>query len=110
MGAVSTALARAARENGAELRTLAEVTRLDAGDGGVEITFLERDREHTVRAGHALADVAPDELDRLRGHTRRSPPEGSQLKVNMLLARLPRVRDPAVAPRRAFCGTFHANE
>ena len=37
-------------------------------------------------------------------------PEGSQLKVNMLLARLPRLRDVAVAPERAFAGTFHVNE
>jgi phytoene dehydrogenase-like protein len=28
----------------------------------------------------------------------------------MLLARLPRLRDPAVAPERAFAGTFHVNE
>src|SRR5208282_3942432 len=37
-------------------------------------------------------------------------PEGSQLKVNMLLARLPRVRERAVASERAFAGTFHVNE
>jgi phytoene dehydrogenase-like protein len=37
-------------------------------------------------------------------------PEGSQLKINMLLTRLPRLRDPAVRPEQAFAGTFHVNE
>jgi len=36
--------------------------------------------------------------------------EGSQLKVNLLLARLPRLRDPDVPAERAFAGTFHANQ
>jgi phytoene dehydrogenase-like protein len=38
------------------------------------------------------------------------PPEGSQLKLNMLLRRLPRLRDPEVTPAQAFTGTFHVNE
>ena len=37
-------------------------------------------------------------------------PEGAQLKVNMLLQRLPRLRDPAADPAAAFAGTFHINE
>jgi phytoene dehydrogenase-like protein len=32
------------------------------------------------------------------------------LKVNVLLKRLPRLRDAAVAPETAFAGTFHVNE
>jgi phytoene dehydrogenase-like protein len=35
---------------------------------------------------------------------------GSQLKVNMVLSRLPRLRDASVPPTDAFCGTFHINE
>jgi phytoene dehydrogenase-like protein len=37
-------------------------------------------------------------------------PEGAQLKVNMLLTRLPRLRDGAADPEAAFAGTFHINE
>ena len=40
----------------------------------------------------------------------RAAPEGAQLKLNLLLSRLPRLRDPSVAPADAFAGTFHANE
>jgi phytoene dehydrogenase-like protein len=110
MGMVSAALADAAREAGAELRTRSEVTGIGPGDTGVEVTLLDAGRERTIEAGHVLANAAPAELDRLLGRERRPSPDGSQLKVNMLLARLPRLRDPAAARERAFSGTFHVNE
>jgi phytoene dehydrogenase-like protein len=53
------------------------------------------------------------ELDRLLGGAAPSngaAPEGAQLKVNLLLSRLPALRDGAVAPGQAFAGTFHINE
>ncbi|RFA07855.1 hypothetical protein B7R54_00475 [Subtercola boreus] len=37
-------------------------------------------------------------------------PEGAQAKVNLLLSRLPRLRDETVTPEAAFGGTFHINE
>src|SRR2546423_744564 len=50
-------------------------------------------------------------LRRLRGDPARAePPEGRQLKVNMRLRRLPRLRDPTVPPADAFAGTLHVNE
>jgi phytoene dehydrogenase-like protein len=117
MGAVSGALARAAQSAGAELRTEAEVRRLARDREGLEVTFADRadgaERERSVRADWVLANVAPAELEWLLGTPPRgdeAAPEGSQLKVNMLLARLPALRDPAVAPARAFAGTFHVNE
>ena len=118
MGALSAALAAAAHAAGAELRTRAEVLRLEPAADGVEIEFADRidepdePRGHAVHADHVLANVAPEELDRLLG-TSPGPsirPEGSQLKINMLLARLPALKDRATSPARAFTGTFHVNE
>jgi phytoene dehydrogenase-like protein len=108
MGAVTGALRDAALAAGAELRTGAEVTAV--GDG--EVAFCDPGgATHSVGARHTLAAVAPAELDRLRGRAAaQPPPEGAQLKVNLLLARLPRLRDPSVDPARAFAGTFHVNE
>jgi phytoene dehydrogenase-like protein len=59
-----------------------------------------------------LANVAPAALDRLRGGAGDGDgaPEGAQLKVNLLLSRLPRLRDPGANPADAFLGTFHVNE
>jgi phytoene dehydrogenase-like protein len=62
-------------------------------------------------AGAVLANVAPAVLDRLLGREPAGPaPEGAQLKVNMLLDRLPRLRAPSPAPEEAFAGTFHVHE
>jgi phytoene dehydrogenase-like protein len=55
--------------------------------------------------------VAPAVLDTLLGQPPSGdPPEGSQLKLNLLLRRLPRLRDDAVCAEEAFAGTFHVNE
>jgi len=36
--------------------------------------------------------------------------DGCQVKVNLMLRRLPRLRDARVTPEQAFGGTFHINE
>jgi phytoene dehydrogenase-like protein len=108
MGALSAALHGAAVAAGAEVRTGVEVTAV----GDREVRFQTEDgAESSVGARWTLANVAPAELDRLRGRASPQPPaEGSQLKVNLLLTRLPRLRDAQVNPRLAFTGTFHVNE
>jgi phytoene dehydrogenase-like protein len=108
MGAVTSALRAAALAAGVQLRTGAEVTAV--GDGEVRYTDAGG-AERAVGAGRILAAVAPAELARLRGQAPPQPaPEGAQLKVNLLLERLPRLREPGVDPARAFAGTFHVNE
>lgn len=106
MGAVSGALARAARSAGAEVLTGAEVTAVTP-DG--EVAYRVGDDEHRLAATTVLSGVAPLELARLLGEEAPRP-EGAQVKVNLLLRRLPKLREPGVAPEAAFGGTFHANE
>jgi phytoene dehydrogenase-like protein len=106
MGAVTGALYSAARAAGAEFRTGAEVTSITP-DGIVTYNGVE------VAAGHVLANVAPYVLEQLvstSSTTDATKPEGAQVKVNLLLSRLPRLRDSAVDPAAAFGGTFHINE
>jgi len=113
MGAVSAALLDAARRAGAEIVTGAEVTAVDP-DGAV--TYRLGDTERTVGAAFVLANVAPAVLDLLvaaasgTGIVGQPRPEGAQVKVNLLLRRLPRLRDGSVEPAAAFGGTFHINE
>lgn len=57
----------------------------------------------------AESEVPLDEYARRRVE-RLGMPEGAQVKVNLLLTRLPRLRDAEVAPEHAFAGTFHINE
>ena len=109
MGAVTGALAGAARAAGAELRTGMEVLAVDPSG---EVTFRDAEgAEHAVSARWVLVNMPgggaamPDGVNVPGGGA-----EGSQLKVNMVLSRLPRLRDPAVRPEEAFAGTFHINE
>ncbi len=110
MGAVTDGLADAARRAGVHLRTRAEVVAV-AGDGvDAEVTLADGQR---IAVRHVLANCAPAVLERLLGADPGATdvPEGSQLKLNMLLARLPRLRgDRSLAPEQAFRGTFHVNE
>ncbi|QIS11782.1 phytoene desaturase family protein [Nocardia arthritidis] len=106
MGALTDALADAARAAGAELVTDCAVDAIETGGAAAEVRF----DGGAVGAGHVLVNAAPHELDRLLGRTPEPKPEGAQLKINMVLRRLPRLRDTAVDPRDAFAGTFHIAE
>ncbi|CRK55395.1 Beta-carotene ketolase [Alloactinosynnema sp. L-07] len=104
MGAVTAELLRAALAAGAEVVTGAEVTKIEADGRSAEVTVGER----VVGADFVLSGVAPAVLDRLRGRESASP-VGAQLKINVLLDRLPRLKS-GVDPRQAFAGTFHLDE
>lgn len=110
MGALTDALARAATDAGAVILTGADVTVVDPATGEV------RWDGGTTRATNLVAGCAPSVLNRLLGRAGAAAVptepdvEGSQLKVNLLLTRLPRLRDESTDPRAAFAGTFHVNE
>ncbi|HEX2133772.1 MAG TPA: FAD-dependent oxidoreductase, partial [Actinophytocola sp.] len=108
MGAVTAELARVAAGAGATLRTGATATAVSADGVDAEVRYVAEDAEHTVAAGTVLSGVAPAVLERLRGRPTESP-RGAQLKINVLLSRLPRLRS-GVDPRQAFAGTFHVDE
>ncbi|MDG9718011.1 NAD(P)/FAD-dependent oxidoreductase [Streptomyces sp. DH24] len=110
MGALTDALAAAARTAGAVIATGHEAVRIDTDGRSAEVTYRTADAEGTVTARHVLVNAAPSELAALTGDTPPPPAEGAQLKVNMLLKRLPRLRDESVDPREAFAGTFHIAE
>ncbi|WBO68115.1 phytoene desaturase family protein [Streptomyces camelliae] len=110
MGALTDALAAAARSAGAVLRTGHEAVRIATDGDRAEVTYRTADGEGVAAARHVLVNASPHELAALTGDLAPEPAEGAQLKVNMLLTRLPRLRDPDVDPREAFAGTFHIAE
>lgn len=107
MGALTTALAAAARGFGAEIRTGADVFAITP-DG--EVSYRCGDDEHRVRARFVLAGVTPVVLAGLLGEPEPPLAQGAQTKVNLMLRRLPVLRDQSVTPEQAFGGTFHINE
>ncbi|WNI26487.1 NAD(P)/FAD-dependent oxidoreductase [Streptomyces sp. ITFR-16] len=110
MGALTDALAGAALAAGAQIRTGHEAVRIDTDGTHAEVTVRADGTERTVGARRVLVNASPQALAALLGDEPPAPAEGAQLKVNMLLTRLPRLRDHAVDPRRAFAGTFHIAE
>ncbi len=107
MGAVSAALATAAVGGGAEIITGAEVYAVDPNG---EVHYRRHDDEHVARGRFVLAGVTPAVLAGLLGEPTSAPAPGAQVKVNMVLRRLPRLRDDSVTPEQAFGGTLHVNE
>jgi phytoene dehydrogenase-like protein len=106
MGALVKELHRIASAEGVEIKLRSKVTALESGPSGVRVE-TESGQAHVAK--DLLFAAAPQHLARLRGQAVPASLEGSQLKINMLLSRLPRLKS-GVDPRLAFAGTFHANE
>ena len=120
MGAVSGELERAALRNGAKLISSAEVFEVFTTPEGATVRYKAEGKEHTLTASLVLTNASRHELRAITGDAReprntkasaeRPYPYGSQVKVNLLLKRLPKLRDASVSPEAAFGGTFHINE
>jgi len=106
MGELVTELARVATARGVEIRLAAKVAAVESGPQGVRV---ETEAGGVFVARDLLFAAAPQTLARLRGQSAPASLEGAQLKINMLLTRLPRLKS-GIDPRQAFAGTFHVNE
>lgn len=106
MGNLVKELYRVAVLLGVEVKLQSKVAALETGPMGVRI---ETESGDTFSAKDLLFAAAPQHLARLRGGTIPEYLDGTQLKINMLLSRLPRLKS-GVDPRLAFAGTFHVNE
>jgi phytoene dehydrogenase-like protein len=111
MGQVTNSLIDRAKKLGVELIADCEVIAIHR-DGTVQ--YRKDNKEHTVHGQFVLANVSPTELESLTGEHNIVPEatkmDGAQVKVNLLLKRLPKLKDPSVDPEAAFGGTFHINE
>jgi phytoene dehydrogenase-like protein len=113
MGAVTDALAAAAISAGATIMTGSEVTAVDPLG---TVAWRGSAGERCATGSVILSNLAPVVLNGFLAAAGADPidteeaPEGAQLKVNMLLSRLPRLKDEAVDPRAAYAGTFHINQ
>lgn len=106
MGALVKELYRVAAAQGVEMKMRSKVAALESGPLGVRV---ETESGETYTAKDLLFAAAPQHLARLRGKPVPDSLEGAQMKINMLLTRLPRLKS-GMDPRIAFAGTFHINE
>jgi phytoene dehydrogenase-like protein len=107
MGTVTDALTDAATRFGVEIACGANVVAITS-DG--EVRYRIGAHERRVHGNVVLAGVTPTVLASLLGEAPPMTEPGSQVKVNLVLRRLPRLRDTSVTAEQAFAGTFHINE
>jgi phytoene dehydrogenase-like protein len=106
MGALVAELERIARGHGVDIQLNSHVTGIDSSGDHVQVTTSDA---RSYVATDLLFAAAPQTLAKIRGKTPPLSLQGSQIKMNMLLTRLPRLKS-GVDPRIAFAGTFHINE
>jgi phytoene dehydrogenase-like protein len=106
MGALVKELIRVATESGVEIRTKQKVVAIESTTESVK---MRTSTGEEFTAVHFLSNAAPGVLAQLRGKKKPDSLDGAQLKINILLKRLPQLKS-GVDPKLAFAGTFHANE
>ena len=106
MGALVKELERVATSLGVQIKTSSEVSQISSDSSGVTVQTISG---QSYEADYLLSNAAPAHLDRILGKKTQDSLSGSQLKINMLLKALPRLKSGA-DPKKAFSGTFHINE
>ena len=103
MGHLVKELTNKATSLGVTFKTSAEVTEISSE----RVVTCSDGRSYTGE--YILANCAPQVLAKLMGTPAPKSLEGSQVKINMLLHKLPRLKS-GVDPRQGFAGTFHFDE
>lgn len=112
MRSLVESLERACKSAGAEILTSAPAIAIGIGSTQHSVTFRWRDQEHTVQAEHVLVNAGPRTFSKLIGEPWEpvETDEGSVVKMNMLLKRLPKVQAAGVTSEEAFAGSLHIDE
>ena len=97
---------------GVKLVTSAPVTNIECGSQHHTVSFMLEGVEQHIDATRVLVNAGPKTFARLLGDSWNptASDEGSVVKMNMLLRRLPRVKATGVSSAEAFCGSFHIDE
>ena len=111
MGQVTDSLYKVAKQLGVTL--LADCAVSSIGEDNT-VVYSQQGNQHSIQGNYLLANVSPTELEKLTGVENIVPAatkmDGAQVKVNLLLKRLPKLKEESLDPVAAFGGTFHINE
>ena len=110
MGALTQSLARRAEELGVQIHLQSPAIELTSDGRSASVVVESPAGRRRIRCANVLANCAPAVLAALQGRQSAPTLPGAQIKVNMLLRRLPELLDSSVDPTQAFSGTFHVNE
>lgn len=107
MGNLSTQLATLATAAGVEFSLGSEFLEMSHGDDHCTVAFRQGGKTLELESRHVLWNATPP--------WKQAPDpsgidEGTAFKINMLLKKLPRMKNRRVSPEQAFGGTFHIDE
>ena len=106
MGKLVEALLQRANSLGVEMRAGTEIIGINTSQDGVKVKLNTGEE---LKAEVLLSGAAPKVLERLTGIKASPFRDGSQVKMNMVLKRLPNLKS-GMDPKKAFAGTFHIDE
>ena len=106
MGALVSELERVARQAGVDIILGERIDGMGGDSSGLEITTSDGAQYSCSDVVWAADDRSLAQLLREEARERR---DGSQIKINMLLKDLPKLKS-GIDPRIAFSGTFHIDE
>ena len=106
MGELTRKLATRAQELGVEVRTRSQVVKIEEHQDYLSVSI---NGGETIESHFIAANCAPQVLAELMGNPIPTSAPGSQVKINLLLKKLPRLKS-GMDPLKAFGGTLHINE
>jgi phytoene dehydrogenase-like protein len=111
MGQVTDSLYKVAKQLGVTLLADCDVSSIGVDN---TVVYSQQGNQNSIQGKYVLANVSPTELEKLTGVENIVPAatkmDGAQVKVNLLLKHLPKLKDQSLDPVAAFGGTFHINE
>ncbi|TDB65970.1 phytoene desaturase family protein [Arundinibacter roseus] len=113
MGFLVEQLVQKAVQYGATLRMQAAVKAIHLGNTLHEVAVEMNGVAYTFSAKTVISNASVVELRRLLDHKPEPSSvqdEGTAFKINMLLKKLPALKQQSVRPEDAFAGTFHINQ
>lgn len=112
MGNVVAQLIKKAIDLGVEIIANAEVKQIERA-GNLKVVYGHTAQIYEALTHDILVNAAPSVLEKLLGNmpsAAKPTEEGTAFKINLLLKKLPLLKDTKVKPEEAFAGTFHINQ
>lgn len=111
MRSLVNSLLESCKQVGVDFVTSAHVDHVELGDRHT-VSFSHEDKAYQVDAEYVLVNAGPKTFAKILDQPweAKESDEGSVVKINMLLQRLPKVKARGVSSEEAFAGSFHIDE